>query len=90
MRTSFEKDIDIVGGISTVEEGTISGLLTIYGEVEGNSMLVQAGYGFDTPRFTVGTVSVGENTESTWEHVCAQLESAPQYDENGNVTPRAL
>lgn len=87
---TFEKDIDIIGGIATQEEGTVSGLLTIYGEVTEDSMLVQVGYGFNTPRFTVGTIPLESSPEEEWEIVCSKLESDPEYDENGNVVPRSI
>lgn len=87
----FEKDIDIVGGIATQEEGTISGLLTIYGEVvDESTLLVKTGYGFNTPRYTVGTVPIEDTPETTWEKVCLTLESEPRYDDNGNVIPRTV
>lgn len=90
-QTEFQKDIDIVGGIYTEEEGTVSGQLTIYGEKVEDTLIVKVGYGFDTPRFTVGEVTLADKSlERAWDFVCTRLESEPEYDAHGNVIPRRL
>lgn len=86
----MEKDIDIVGGIMT-DQGVISGLLTIYGEKVQDTLIVKAGYGFNTPRFIVGEMSLADKSlERAWKLVCSRLESEPKYDEKGNVIPRTV
>lgn len=88
--TTYVKDISIVGGIATTE-GTLSGLLTLYGTTNGSKLCIQVGYGFNSPKHYVGHVNykIGE-ADKAWEKACLKLEAEPVYDKNGNVTPRTL